>query len=130
MGYGDPVPGCHVPLPRSFVVMALPLAQGGERAQGGLVQDGERSLGMNPGVRIRGVDGGRRETVSAGLHASRAVAEQRNSARVRLGVKSAFANHRLFIGNDWESTGIGRSSWESAGALNVLWQVIPPRLGN
>jgi hypothetical protein len=38
-------------------------------------------------VRIRGVEGGRRETVSAGQHASRAAAEQRNSAQVRLGAK-------------------------------------------
>ena len=50
MDYGDPVPGCHVPLPGLFVVMALPLAQGGERS---LVEDGERSLGVNPGVRHR-----------------------------------------------------------------------------
>jgi hypothetical protein len=38
-------------------------------------------------VRIRGVDRGRLETVSAGQIASRVIARQRNSVVVRLGVK-------------------------------------------
>ena len=38
-------------------------------------------------VRIRGIGGGRIETVSAGQNASRAIARQKNSPHVRLGVK-------------------------------------------